>query len=90
MTATEGMELLMMEPKKMSPAQRYLAKRLDRRFKDRKPPFTQDALDKLIAEVLAHCDISDLLQADRAELRSQLPNGNERRKLLPQRKLTPE
>jgi hypothetical protein len=59
------MELILKEPDEKTFAQRYLAKRLDRRFRDRKPPFTPDALDKWLAEVLAPVDVSDLLAVER-------------------------
>jgi hypothetical protein len=55
----------MKEPDKMTPAQQFLAKRLDCRFRDQKPPFTQDALDKWLVEVLVPADVSDLLAVER-------------------------
>ena len=34
------------------------------RFRDRRPPFTQPALDTWIGDVLAEMDLSDLMGAD--------------------------
>lgn len=59
MKTAQAMELLMREPTELDHAERQQVAELERLFRERRPPFTQRALDRWLSTVFTPITLSD-------------------------------